>query len=35
MRLVATVILGAETPVNIWKDLFIFEVYRAKDAAAY
>ena len=29
------VILGAETPVNVWEDRFLFEIYRTKDAAAY
>jgi len=35
MRLVASVILGAETPVNVWEDWFLFEVNRAEDTAAY
>lgn len=35
MRLVASMVLGAETPVNVWEDWFLFEVYCAKDAAAY
>jgi len=29
------VVLGAETPVNVWKDCFLFVVYCAEDAAAY
>jgi hypothetical protein len=33
--LVASVILGAETPVYIWKDWLFFEVYCAEDTAAY
>jgi hypothetical protein len=35
VRLVASVVLGAETPVHIWKDWLFFEVYCAEDAAAY
>jgi hypothetical protein len=35
MGLVASVILSAETPVNVRKDCLVFIVYRAKDAAAY
>ncbi len=30
-----SVVLGAETPVNVWEDRFIFEVYCTEDAAAY
>jgi hypothetical protein len=33
--LVASVVLGAETPINVWEDLFLFEVYCTEDAAAY
>ena len=33
--LVASVVLGAETPVNIWKYGLLFEVYCAEDTAAY
>jgi len=33
--LVTPVVLGAETPVNVRKDRFIFEVYCTEDAAAY
>jgi len=33
--LVASVILGAETPINVWKDRFLFKVYCTEDAAAY
>jgi hypothetical protein len=29
------VVLGAETPVNVWKDSLPFEVYCTEDAAAY
>ena len=35
VRLVTSVVLGAETPVNVWEDQFLFEVYRTEDAAAY
>jgi hypothetical protein len=28
-------VLGAETPVNVWKDGLLLEVYSTKDAAAY
>jgi hypothetical protein len=35
VRLVTSVILGAETPVNVWEDWFLFEVNRAEDTAAY
>ena len=35
MGLVTSVVLGAKTPVNIWKDLFLFEVYGTEDPAAY
>jgi hypothetical protein len=31
----SAVVLGAETPVNVWEDRFLFEVYCPKDAAAY
>jgi hypothetical protein len=30
-----SVVLGAETPVNVWEDCFLFEVYCTEDAAAY
>jgi hypothetical protein len=33
--LVSPVVLGAETPVNVWEDRFLFEVYCTEDAAAY
>jgi hypothetical protein len=33
--LVSSVVLGAETPVNVWKDWFLFVVYCTEDAAAY
>jgi hypothetical protein len=33
--LVTSVVLGAETPVNVWEDWFLFEVYCAEDTAAY
>jgi hypothetical protein len=33
--LMPPVVLGAETPVNVWEDRFIFEVYCTEDAAAY
>ncbi|MCX8153861.1 MAG: hypothetical protein N3E52_05450 [Candidatus Bathyarchaeota archaeon] len=35
MRLVPTVILGAESPINIREDSFAFEVYCAEYTAAY
>jgi hypothetical protein len=33
--LVASVVLGAETPVHVWEDGLFFEVYCAEDTAAY
>jgi len=33
--LMASVVLGAETPVHVWEDELFFEVYCAKDTAAY
>lgn len=33
--LVSSVVLGAESPVNVWKYGLLFEVYCAEDAAAY
>jgi hypothetical protein len=33
--LVASVVLGAETPVHMWKHWLLFEVYCAEDTAAY
>ena len=35
VRLVTSVVLGAETPVYVLKDGLFFEVYCAKDTAAY
>ncbi len=35
MGLVSPMILGAETPVNVGKDWFIFETYYSEDTAAY
>jgi hypothetical protein len=35
MGLVSSVILGAETPVNVWENGLVFEAYCAEDAAAY
>jgi hypothetical protein len=35
MRLVTPVVLSAETPVHVWKHGLLFEVYCAKDTAAY
>jgi hypothetical protein len=35
VRLVASMVLGAETPVHVWKDWLFFEIYCAEDAAAY
>jgi hypothetical protein len=31
----ASVVLRAKAPVNVWADLFIFEVYYAEDTATY
>ena len=33
--LVTSMVLGAETPVNVWKYGLLFEVYCTEDAAAY
>jgi len=33
--LVSSVVLGAESPVDVWKYGLLFEVYCAKDTAAY
>jgi hypothetical protein len=33
--LVAPVVLGAETPVHVWKHMLLFEVYCAEDTATY
>jgi hypothetical protein len=35
VRLVPSVVLSAESPVNKWKDWLFFEVYSSKYAAAY
>jgi hypothetical protein len=35
VRLVATVVLGAETPVNVWENGLVLEAFCAKDTAAY
>jgi hypothetical protein len=35
MGLVSSVVLGAETPVHVWKHGLLFEVYCTKDTAAY
>lgn len=35
MRLVTSVVLGAESPVNVGKYILFFEVYCAEDTAAY
>jgi hypothetical protein len=35
MRLVSSVVLGAESPVHVWKHGLLFEVYRTEYAAAY
>jgi hypothetical protein len=32
---VTSVVFGAETPVNVWKDWLVPEVYNAEDTAAY
>jgi hypothetical protein len=31
----ATVVLGAETPVNVWENGLVLEAFCAKDTAAY
>jgi hypothetical protein len=33
--LVASVVLGAETPIHVWENWLFFEVYCAEDTAAY
>jgi hypothetical protein len=33
--LVPSVVLGAETPINVWEDRLFFEIYCPEDAAAY
>jgi len=33
--LMSAMILGAETPINIWKDRLIFKVCCSEDTAAY
>ena len=35
MGLVTAVVLGAESPVNVGEDRFLFEVFCTEDAAAY
>ena len=35
MRLVASVVFGAETPIYIGKDWFVIEIYCSEDTAAY
>jgi len=35
VRLVASMVLGAETPVNIGENCLVLVVYCAEDAAAY
>ncbi len=35
VRLVSSVVLGAETPVNVREDWLVFEAYYAEDTAAY
>jgi hypothetical protein len=35
VRLVASVVFSAESPVNLWKNWLILEADRAEDAAAY
>jgi hypothetical protein len=29
------VVLGAKTPIHVWGNVFLFEVYYAEDTAAY
>jgi hypothetical protein len=33
--LVTPMVLGAETPINIWKYRLVFKVFCSKDTAAY
>ena len=33
--MVSSVVLGSESPVNVWEDGLFFIVYCAKDTAAY
>ena len=35
MGLVSSMVLGAETPVNIWEDRLVFKVFCSEDTAAY
>jgi hypothetical protein len=35
VRLVASVVFGAETPIYIGKDRFVVEIYCSEDTAAY
>ena len=33
--MVSSMVLGAETPVNIWEDRLVFKVFCSEDTAAY
>ena len=33
--LVSAMVLSAKTPVHVWRDLFLFEVYYTEDTATY
>jgi hypothetical protein len=35
VRLVPSMILSTESPVNVWEDWLVLEVYCAEDTAAY
>ena len=35
VRLMSSVVLSAETPVNAWEDGLVFEAYYAEDTTAY
>jgi hypothetical protein len=35
MGLMSPMVLGAETPVNVWKNQFPFEVYCTEDTTTY
>jgi hypothetical protein len=35
VALVTPMVLGAEPPINIWKDRLVFKVFCPKDTAAY
>ena len=35
VALMSTMVLGAETPIHIWKDRLVFKVFCSEDTAAY